>query len=178
MAYIIAHNRNICPQPVFSYKLGYIIGFGLVEMAISTNPKPTIYRNLYENTGPAHFWGYPMQRHIFLFARAQEPSSGHPAILLFRVDPEDDRLEPDGSSFASTRMGNCTTTACTESKAHILVQVTIYPQASDLSRWPSRPIRSLRYILYPCKRIRALVWSAELMKLTLIELTLSDVAYI
>ena len=30
--------------PVFSYKLRYI---GLVEMAISTNPKPTIYRNLY-----------------------------------------------------------------------------------------------------------------------------------
>ena len=23
-------------------------------MAISTNQKPTIYRNLYENTGPAH----------------------------------------------------------------------------------------------------------------------------
>ena len=30
--------------PVFSYKLRYIVGFGLVEMAISTNPKPTIYR--------------------------------------------------------------------------------------------------------------------------------------
>ena len=24
---------------VFSYKLGYIVGFGLVEMAISTNPE-------------------------------------------------------------------------------------------------------------------------------------------
>ena len=34
------------------YKLRYIVGFGLVEMAISTNQKPTIYRNLYENTGP------------------------------------------------------------------------------------------------------------------------------
>ena len=33
---------------VFSYKLRYIAGFGLVE--ISTNPKPTIYRTLYENT--------------------------------------------------------------------------------------------------------------------------------
>ena len=31
------------PGPVFSYKLRYIVGFGLVEMAISTNPKPTIY---------------------------------------------------------------------------------------------------------------------------------------
>ena len=36
--------------PVLSYKLRDIVGFGLVEMAISTNPKPTIYRNLYENT--------------------------------------------------------------------------------------------------------------------------------
>ena len=35
---------------VFSYKLRYIIGFGLVGIAISTNPKPTIYRNLYVNT--------------------------------------------------------------------------------------------------------------------------------
>ena len=39
---------------VFSYKLRYIVGFWLVEMAISTNQKPTIYRNLYENTGPEH----------------------------------------------------------------------------------------------------------------------------
>ena len=30
----------------------YIVGFWLVEMAISTNQKPTIYRNLYENFGP------------------------------------------------------------------------------------------------------------------------------
>ena len=37
---------------VYSYKLRYIVGFWLVEMAISTNQKPTIYRNLYENTGP------------------------------------------------------------------------------------------------------------------------------
>ena len=40
---------------VFSYKLRYIIGFRLVEIAISTNQKPTIYRNLYENTGPGIF---------------------------------------------------------------------------------------------------------------------------
>ena len=38
--------------PVFSYKLRYIVGFWLVELAISTNQKPTIYRNLYENTAP------------------------------------------------------------------------------------------------------------------------------
>ena len=34
------------------YNLRYIVVFGLVEMGISTNPQPTIYRNLYENTGP------------------------------------------------------------------------------------------------------------------------------
>ena len=38
------------PGPLLSYKLRYIVGFGLVEMAISTNPKPTICRNLCENT--------------------------------------------------------------------------------------------------------------------------------
>ena len=42
------------PGSVFSYKLRYIVGFGLVEMVISTNPKPTIHRNLYENTAPDH----------------------------------------------------------------------------------------------------------------------------
>ena len=36
-----------------TYKLRYIVGFWLVEMAISTNQKPTIYRNLYENTAAA-----------------------------------------------------------------------------------------------------------------------------
>ena len=40
----------LTPVSVFSYKLRYIVGFWLVEMAISTNQKPTIYRNLYENT--------------------------------------------------------------------------------------------------------------------------------
>ena len=38
--------------PLFSYKLRYIVGFEFVDIAISTNPKPTIYRNLYENVGP------------------------------------------------------------------------------------------------------------------------------
>ena len=37
---------------MFSYKLRYIVGFWLVEMVISTNPKPTIYHSLYENTSP------------------------------------------------------------------------------------------------------------------------------
>ena len=35
---------------VFSYKLRYIAGFWLVEMAISTNQKPAIYRNLYTSS--------------------------------------------------------------------------------------------------------------------------------
>ena len=38
--------RGLC------FRLRFDIGgFLLVEMAISTNSKPTIYRNLYENTG-------------------------------------------------------------------------------------------------------------------------------
>ena len=47
-------NTIVLHGPVFSYKLRYIVGFWLVEMAISTNQKPTIYRNLYKNTGPAN----------------------------------------------------------------------------------------------------------------------------
>ena len=37
----------------FLYTLWYTVGFWLVQMTISTNPKPMIYRNLYENTDPA-----------------------------------------------------------------------------------------------------------------------------
>ena len=51
-AFIYAYSQNMQrrkPGPVFTYKLQYIVGFGLVEMATSTNPNPTIYRNLYEN---------------------------------------------------------------------------------------------------------------------------------
>ena len=40
---------------VLSYKVRYIVGFWLVEMAISTYQKPTIYRNLYDTTGPGRF---------------------------------------------------------------------------------------------------------------------------
>ena len=35
-----------CPGPAFSYNLRDIAAFGLVEMVISTNPKPAIYRYL------------------------------------------------------------------------------------------------------------------------------------
>ena len=53
---MISTSRVFNAGLVFSYKLQYIVGFGLVEMAISmisANPKPTIYRNLYDNTDPA-----------------------------------------------------------------------------------------------------------------------------
>ena len=46
------HFSDSMCQSAFSYKLLYIVGLGLVEMAISTNMKPTIYHNLHENTGP------------------------------------------------------------------------------------------------------------------------------
>ena len=49
---------EIALRPIFSYKLPYIVGFGLVEMAISTNPKPAIYRNLYEDTGSVAEWAW------------------------------------------------------------------------------------------------------------------------
>ena len=42
----------LCKWPVFSHKLRYIVAFWLVEMTISPNQKPTIWRNLYENTDP------------------------------------------------------------------------------------------------------------------------------
>ena len=58
---------------VFSYKLRYIVGFWLVEMAISTNQKPTIYRNLYENTDPGYL----------LYFESDNPSVGdHPRLIL------------------------------------------------------------------------------------------------
>ena len=50
--YVLIGTQMGVAGPVFSYKLRSIVGFWLVEMAISTNRKPTIYRNLYENTAP------------------------------------------------------------------------------------------------------------------------------
>ena len=38
------------PGLIFSYRL-YIVGFALVKITISTNPKLTIYRNLFEKKG-------------------------------------------------------------------------------------------------------------------------------
>ena len=51
-------NEKICYWNFWAHILihvmiWYIVGFELVEMAISTIPKPTtVVRNLYENTGP------------------------------------------------------------------------------------------------------------------------------
>ena len=56
----VAQHAVGCPRPVFSYKLRYIAGFGLVEMAISTNLKPAIYRNLHENTDPGDDRSWPI----------------------------------------------------------------------------------------------------------------------
>ena len=80
LVFVLTFNVAVC-GPVFSYKLRYIVDLGLVEMAklryivdlglvemaklryyivdlelveISTNPKLTIYRNLYENTGTSY----------------------------------------------------------------------------------------------------------------------------
>ena len=59
--------REYLQKPVFWYKLRYIVGFLLVEMAISTNQKPTIYRNLYENTnGP---WNVLVSCHIDIYLK-------------------------------------------------------------------------------------------------------------
>ena len=48
----LSNNIGSMPVSVFSYSVRYMIGFRLVEMAIPTNLKPTIYPNLYENTDP------------------------------------------------------------------------------------------------------------------------------
>ena len=67
-------------RPVFSYNWRYIVGFRLVEMAKSTNPKPTIYRNLYENTGPV-FINNMFSRHSKLEIASAIPASTHKYIL-------------------------------------------------------------------------------------------------
>ena len=55
--------------------LRYIAGFGLVEMAISTNPKPTINHNLYENTGPCRETLSKNQESIWRVSSTSQPSS-------------------------------------------------------------------------------------------------------
>ena len=52
LCYYILYYQQWNTGPIFSYKLRYIVGFWLVEMAITTNQKLTICRNLYDNTGP------------------------------------------------------------------------------------------------------------------------------
>ena len=44
-------NVDVTMQARILVPLQYI---GLVDMAIFTNPKPTVYRNLYQNTGPSN----------------------------------------------------------------------------------------------------------------------------
>ena len=56
----------LCPGLVFSYRFQYIACFGLVEMAIATNPKPAIYHNFYENKDP--LWWCHLSQEYRLFA--------------------------------------------------------------------------------------------------------------
>ena len=44
------HHTRLRMVPVGPYKLRRVIS--LVEIAISNNPKPTIYRSVYDNTAP------------------------------------------------------------------------------------------------------------------------------
>ena len=48
--------------PEFSYKLRYIVGFGLVVIAISTNPKPTTYCSLH-----VRWYGPQIRRSILIW---------------------------------------------------------------------------------------------------------------
>ena len=80
---------------VFSYKLRYIVGFWLVETAVSTNQKPTIYRNLYENTGPVCSWFpvlFPGNPELFFyfvscFSLLGDPMLVHTLGLRLSVGP-------------------------------------------------------------------------------------------
>ena len=62
------HSINI-KDAVFSYNLRCIVVFRLVEMAISTNLKTTIYRNLYDNTDPDQFATYCLGKGDMYFCR-------------------------------------------------------------------------------------------------------------
>ena len=71
--YTVAISARILVQ------LHYIVCFGLVEMIISTNPKHTIYRNLYENTDPV--------RHVNLVVLPRA-SRDHTSACLASADDE------------------------------------------------------------------------------------------
>ena len=66
--------QSLYPQPVFSCKLRY----WLVEMVISTYPKPTIYRNFYENTDS-------VIKVFFQFTTENTLDSLPSAILIFHL---------------------------------------------------------------------------------------------
>ena len=68
--------------PVFSYMLRYIVGFWLVEMTISTNQKPTIYRNLYDNTGRELYIHSSTQGPVFLYQHSVMYQQG-PRITIY-----------------------------------------------------------------------------------------------
>ena len=61
---------------VFSYKLQYIVGFWLVDTGVSTNQNPTMYHNLYENTGPDIFFykPWPHDQRVFFNLKSSKMS--------------------------------------------------------------------------------------------------------
>ena len=95
--FIYSERSGRMTGPVFSYKLQNIVGFWLVEMAISSNQKPTIYRKLYENTGPDN--ELSECRHIYIWLctllmisddtvlSCRVSSALNSAACVVRVDP-------------------------------------------------------------------------------------------
>ena len=69
-------------RPIFSYKLRYIGGVWLVEMVISTKQKPTIYHNLYENTGLPLFALALVLALVGLYSSWWE---GHPVLCMVNL---------------------------------------------------------------------------------------------
>ena len=57
-------------------------------MAILTNQKPTIYRNLYENTAPEHFahLGLSEANSLLKFSRYFKPETGTTLIATKMLD--------------------------------------------------------------------------------------------
>ena len=142
---------------VWSTCMGYIKGVGFVDMPISTNPMPTIYRNFYENTGldtPAAFlmslW-YNIKNRFNIFLIICIVLDALPGLCVYNVLNWQYQVGCliGGDLRADRLLGPYSRTSYDIS------------QASDWSRWPSRPIRSLRHFV-TCTRIRALatLWMA------------------
>ena len=112
---------------MLSYKLRHIVGFGLVEMAISTNPKPTIYRcrRIWDQAGS----------NKLAKRRAQSGRSGK-IICLFIL--EEDGLEGETGTLYQTSA--VTGPALGERVAMLAVQqrnVLVQRWGNVLELWPN-----------------------------------------